>query len=74
MILISRLTITGESLTRQLCILKNYVRNLREQFCAERDLIIGFGRPRKLSRIDDRKLVHIRNMDRLTIVDPRGFG
>ena len=29
---------------------------------------------RKLPRIDDRKSVHISNIDRLTIVDPRGFG
>ena len=29
---------------------------------------------RKLPRIDDRKSVHISNIDRLAIVDPRGFG
>ena len=34
----------------------------------------GFGAARKLPRIDDRKSVNIRNMNRLTIVDPRGFG
>ena len=40
----------------------------------ERDTKIGFGVERKLSRIDDRKSVHIKNMGRLTIIDPRGFG
>ena len=40
----------------------------------ERDSKIGFGLPRNLSRIDGRKSLHIRNMDRLVIIDSRGFG
>src|SRR3990172_7180551 len=40
----------------------------------ERDSKIGFGLERKLLRIDDRKSVNIRNMNRLTIVDSQGFG
>jgi hypothetical protein len=39
----------------------------------ERDSKIGFGIEQKLSRIDDQKSVHIRNMGRLLIADPRGF-
>ena len=34
----------------------------------------GFGPMRKLPRLSDRKSVNIRNMDRLAIAQPRGFG
>ena len=35
---------------------------------------LGFGPTRKLPRLNDHKSVNIRNMDRLVIVQPRGFG
>src|SRR5260221_13617504 len=37
-------------------------------------LKLGFGPTRKLPRIDDRKSLHISNIGRLTLGDPRGFG
>ncbi len=52
-------------------------------FGTERDAVVVRARPeitsqsetaRKLPWVDNRKAVHIRNMDRLTIVDPRDFG